>query len=271
MELQHQAIRALLEPEPGRKAKLIRALVTRARQGAEPGSLIESAKAVDTPGIPVRPSLVHPRELKRRGSGTEAGRLALLHAIAHIEFNAMNLALDAAIRYAQLPEGYYRDWLDVAADEARHFELLQNRMQDFGVSYGDFPAHQGLWDMALRTAHDPLDRMALVPRIMEARGLDVTPGMIGQFQRAGDTLTAEILELILEEEVAHVKAGTRWFRYLCDQRGLEPDSTWFERVSHYLGKDIRCPLNYEDRDRAGFRKGELEWLEQACKAQRRSV
>ena len=153
----------------------------------------------------------------------------------------------------------------MAADEARHFQLLEQRMQAFCARYGDFPAHQGLWDMSLRTAHDPLDRMALVPRIMEARGLDVTPGMIRQFERANDMETANILQIILEEEVGHVGAGTRWFRYLCEQRGLDADTTWFERVSHYLGGDIRCPLNYEDRDRAGFRESELEWLKARCR------
>ena len=188
-----------------------------------------------------------------------------MHAIAHIEFNAMNLALDAAVRYAGLPPAFYRDWIRVAADEARHFGLLQARMESMGAAYGDLPAHQGLWDMALRTADDPLDRMALVPRIMEARGLDVTPGMIGQFLQAGDRQTAEILEVILEEEVAHFEAGTRWFRYLCGRRGLAPEATWFERVRHYLGDDIRCPLNLEDRGRAGFRQAELEWLERTCR------
>jgi uncharacterized ferritin-like protein (DUF455 family) len=152
-----------------------------------------------------------------------------------------------------------------AADEARHYRLLSHRLVDFGAAYGDFPAHQGLWDMALRTAHDPLDRMAMVPRILEARGLDVTPAMIGQFQRAGDVQTAQILSVILEEEVAHVEAGTRWFRYLCEQKGQAPDTAWFELVTHYMGTDIRCPLNFEDRSRAGFRQTELDWLKQACR------
>lgn len=270
MDIQQQAIDALLEPDPSRKGALIRALHTAVRSGVGLDSLSANARAIDIPGIPAQPRLVHPRKLGRRGTGTEVGRLALVHAIAHIEFNAMNLALDAAVRYADLPGAFYGDWIGVAADEARHFELLQARMQALGARYGDFPAHQGLWDMALRTADDPLDRMALVPRIMEARGLDVTPGMIGQFQRAGDVETVAILELILEEEVAHVEAGTRWFRYLCDRRGLDPDTTWFARVAHYLGNDIRCPLNYEDRGRAGFRQVELDWLEQACKGQRGS-
>ena len=259
------AVIALIEPDPAQKCALVLALQHALKRGAELDSLVAEARSIDAPGIPARPLLVHPRELRRRGSGTEAGRLALLHAIAHIEFNAMNLALDAVVRYRGLPQAFYRDWIGVAADEARHFSLLQRRMQESGAAYGDFPAHQGLWDMALRTAHDPLDRMALVPRIMEARGLDVTPGMIGQFKRAGDTKTAEVLELILAEEVDHVKAGTRWYRYLCEQRELDADETWFKRVTHYLGSDIRCPLNYEDRECAGFRQTELEWLERACR------
>ena len=265
MNAQQLAIDALLEPDPLNKGGLIQALHEEIENGACIGTLVSQKQALNMPGLPEWPRLLHPRILKRRGSGTEAGRLALMHAIAHIEFNAMNLALDAAVRFAQLPETFYRDWISVAADEARHFQLLEHRMRAFSVGYGDFPAHQGLWDMALRTAHDPLDRMALVPRIMEARGLDVTPGMIKQFKRAKDTETAKILLVILEEEVAHVEAGTRWFRYLCDQRGLDADTTWFDRVSHYLGSDIRCPVNYADRDRAGFRPSELEWLKSSCR------
>ena len=265
MDLQQQAIKAFLETRPEEKGRLIEELQQHAMQGASTETLRANATHFSAPGMPGKPRLVHPRDLKRRGSGTEAGRVALLHAIAHIEFNAMNLALDAAIRFAGLPSAYYLDWISVAADEARHFRLLEQRMRDFALAYGDHPAHQGLWDMALRTAHDPLDRMALVPRIMEARGLDVTPGMIGQFVRAGDGTTAEILGVILEEEVGHVEAGTRWFRFLCEQRKLEADATWFDRVSHYLGGDIRCPVNYEDRGRAGFRDNELEWLSARCR------
>lgn len=262
---QSLAVEALLECDPETKCRLLDRLHQILTAVDYPGNLLTKVNFIDSPGVPDKPELVHPRALKRRGIGTETGRIALLHAIAHIEFNAMNLALDAAVRFAGLPEQYYRDWIEVAADEARHYRLLSDRLADFNARYGDFPAHQGLWDMALRTAHDPLDRMALVPRILEARGLDVTPALVKQFERAGDSQTAQVLALILEEEVAHVEAGSRWFRYLCDARNLDPDTTWFERVTHYMGTDIRCPINLADRDKAGFRKTEIDWLKQACR------
>jgi len=265
MNFQRQAIEALRQTDPVEKCDLITALQTGLESSGDITSLIDNTASIDIPGVPDKPDLVHPRELSRRGSGTAAGRLALLHAIAHIEFNAMNLALDAVIRFKGLPAEYYRDWVLVAADEARHYHLLASRLADFDAKYGDYPAHQGLWDMALRTAHDPLDRMAMVPRILEARGLDVTPAMIKQFDAAQDTRTAEILRQILREEVAHVKAGSRWFRYLCERRGVDSESTWFERVDYYLKGDVRCPVNIEDRSRAGFAHSELEWLKTTCR------
>ena len=265
MNFQSLTVAALKEPDPDAKCYLIAELYAALQSASDISGLIIEAGSIDSPGVPEKPELVHPRALKRRGVGTETGRVVLLHAIAHIEFNAMNLALDAAVRFAGLPEQYYRDWIGVAADEARHYRLLSDRLADFNAGYGDFPAHQGLWDMALRTAHDPLDRMAMVPRILEARGLDVTPAMVKQFEAAGDMQTAQILLLILEEEVAHVEAGTRWFRYLCERAGREPDALWFDRVTHYMGTDIRCPINLKDRDRAGFRKSEIDWLKQACR------
>lgn len=264
-DFQKQAVAALKETEPVIKCALITAFQAELASTDDITTLIDASVAIDTPGVPRKPELVHPRKLSRRGSGTAEGRLALLHAIVHIEFNAMNLALDAAIRFEGLPEQYYRDWILVAADEARHYALLAGRLADFNARYGDYPAHQGLWDMALRTAHDPLDRMAMVPRILEARGLDVTPAMINQFEGAQDKQTAKILRQILEEEVAHVEAGSRWFYFLCQQRGLNSETTWFERVNHYLGDDVRCPINIEDRYRAGFNKRELEWLKATCR------
>lgn len=265
MSFQKKALEALLESDPVQKCRLITALQAELEAAEDISSFRSSSISIEAPGVPEKPERVHPRELSRRGSGTQAGRLVLLHAIAHIEFNAMNLALDAALRFKDLPAQYYRDWILVAADEARHYSLLKNRLADFNTEYGDYPAHQGLWDMALRTAHDPLDRMAMVPRILEARGLDVTPSMIQQFKRAQDTQTAEILSQILEEEVAHVEAGSRWFRYLCDLRSMDPETTWFERVDYYLNGDVRCPVNLEDRRRAGFNKRELEWLKATCR------
>ncbi|MEJ2654165.1 MAG: ferritin-like domain-containing protein [Acidihalobacter sp.] len=149
--------------------------------------------------------------MPRRGLGTREGRAALVHAVAHIEFNAINLALDAVYRFRSLPRAYYDDWLRVADEEARHFMLLADRLTDFGMRYGDLPAHNGLWEMAVKTADDWLLRMALVPRVLEARGLDVTPGMIERLRQAGDMETVAALEVILREEVGHVAIGSRWF------------------------------------------------------------
>lgn len=212
-------------------------------------------------GRPGRPQLVNPSRLARRRLGTRAGCQALVHAVAHIEFNAINLALDAALRFAGMPDDYYRDWLRVAADEARHFRMLSVRLQELGAAYGDLPAHNGLWDMAERTAHDPLVRMALVPRVLEARGLDVTPGMIERLRRAGDEDTVALLEVILEEEEAHVAIGTRWFRYLCEQRGVESEAVFDSLLRQYYKGQLRGPFNIPARQRAGFTDPELKRLE----------
>lgn len=211
-------------------------------------------------GRPDRPELVAPRDLARRGLGTDIGRAALVHAIAHIEFNAINLALDAALRFTGLPEDYYLDWLSVAADEARHYGMLAERLVELGHAYGDFSAHNGLWAMAERTAHDPLIRMALVPRVLEARGLDVTPGMIERLRAAGDARTVACLEIILEEEERHVAIGSRWFRFLCEQRGVDPESTFMRLFEEYFAGQLRGPLNTAARERAGFSGAEIERL-----------
>ncbi len=208
------------------------------------------------PGHPQHPVLVAPRALKSRGLGTAHGRAALVHAVAHIEFNAVNLALDAMYRFRDLPVDYYRDWYSVAVDEARHFELLSDRLHQLGFAYGDFPAHNGLWEAACNTAHSCLARMALVPRVLEARGLDVTPGMIDRLEHAGDQPTIAILRIILSEEVAHVAIGTRWFRYCCARQGLDPDPTFLELVRAHSASAIRRPFNEEARRAAGFTDGE---------------
>lgn len=213
-----------------------------------------------TPGVPGRPPqlvLVHPAKVPRRGLGSDAGRAALIHAIAHIEFNAINLALDAALRFAGLPPDYYADWLSVARDEARHFRLLAGRLAALGHTYGDFPAHDGLWEAAEKTAHDPLVRMALVPRVLEARGLDVTPGMIARLREAGDAGTVAVLEVILREEVRHVAIGTRWFHHLCAQRSLDPPAT-FRRLLAEHGMRLHPPFNRAARLAAGFAVEEFE-------------
>jgi uncharacterized ferritin-like protein (DUF455 family) len=215
-------------------------------------------------GRPAKPELVPPAQLPRRGLGSERGRLALIHAIAHIEFNAINLAWDAVQRFPGMPREYYTDWVQVAKEEAHHFRLLRDRLLDGGIDYGEFEAHDGLWQMARRTAHDPLIRMALVPRMLEARGLDVTPGIMERFHKLGDQLTVAALEIIQQEEVGHVTFGDRWFRYLCQQRGVEPEETYFSLLSDFLNGEIRCPLHREARLQAGFTPGELDRLEALC-------
>ncbi|MGB5290674.1 MAG: ferritin-like domain-containing protein [Lysobacterales bacterium] len=209
-------------------------------------------------GHPPRPELVAPANLRRRRLGSEEGRAALVHAVTHIEFNAINLALDAAYRFRDMPSQYYLDWISVAADEARHYQLLSTRLKSMGYHYGDFPAHNGLWEMAQRTADDCLKRMALVPRVLEARGLDVTPGMIEKLTTAGDHETVRILRIILEEEVRHVEIGSHWFRICCDQRGLEPEETFLKLLKEYFAGTLRGPFNMAARMQAGFTQREMD-------------
>ena len=216
--------------------------------------------AVPCPGRPARPELVDPARVPRRRLGSPEGRAALVHAIAHIEFNAINLALDAAYRFRGLPAAFYRDWLSVAEDEARHFLLLQGRLEDMGFSYGDFPAHNGLWEMAIKTAHSCTVRMALVPRVLEARGLDVTPGMIRRLEDVGDERTVAALKVILDEEVRHVAIGTHWFRWCCRQEKLDPMKTFLALLAEYYGSEPRGPFNLEARFEAGFSKEEMAAL-----------
>lgn len=216
------------------------------------------------PGRPPTPKLVHPRDLQRRGFGTPEGRAAFIHAIAHIEFNAIDLAWDAVYRFRNLPREYYADWVGVASDEARHFVMLRERLREFGHDYGDFDAHNGLWEMAEKTAHDGLARMALVPRVLEARGLDVTPGMIVKLRALGDDATADILEVILREEVAHVAAGSTWFRWHCERGGIEPKSRFRELLVEYARANLHGPFNLEARSAAGFDEDELRALQQVA-------
>lgn len=209
------------------------------------------------PGRPAMPRLVHPRDVPQRGVGSPAGRVALLHAIAHIEFNAIDLALDAVWRFADMPARWYRDWISVAADEARHFSLLADELERRGHAYGDFDAHDGLWEMAMSTRHDCLARVALVPRLMEARGLDVTPLIIRKLQQAGDAAAVAILQVILREEVGHVAIGNRWFTTLCKDRGLDTSKGWDELARRHGASAPKGPFNVEARLAAGFTPEEL--------------
>ena len=256
------ARRCLLESDPQRKVALTRACAGEFLEGrlTAPATPAD-ATPIDAPGRPHRPRLIEPRKLPQRGLGSAEGRAALVHAIAHIEFNAINLAWDAVHRFRDMPPAFYRDWVGVAADEARHFALLDGRLAELGHAYGDFDAHNGLWDMALQTADSCLRRMALVPRVLEARGLDVTPGMIARLRAVGDLATVEILELILREEVAHVAAGSRWFAYCCGEAGLEPEATFAELLEQCMRGSLRGPFNTEARLSAGFSKAELAHID----------
>jgi len=209
------------------------------------------------PGHPAKPELVSPLTVKHRAMNTPDGRAAMIHALIHIEFNAINLALDALWRFPNLPRAYYADWLKVAAEEALHFTLLTEHLQTQNFSYGDFPAHNGLWDMAVRTQHDALTRMALLPRTMEARGLDVVPGMSAKLVQAGDKQIAPILDIILRDEIGHVAIGNRWFNYLCEQRELAPAATYATLLAEYNSLPRRGPFNLEARRAAGFSAQEL--------------
>jgi uncharacterized ferritin-like protein (DUF455 family) len=215
---------------------------------------------IDAPGRPSRPRLVMPRDVPQRGLGTHEGRAALVHAVAHIEFNAINLAWDAVYRFRAMPDDYYRDWVSVAHDESRHFMMLSARLAQLGHAYGDFDAHNGLWEMAMKTAHSCLARMALVPRVLEARGLDVTPGMIARLRSVGDDATADVLETILREEVPHVAAGTRWFRFCCAREARDPETTFAELLREYVPTGLRGPFNLDARRAAGFAESELAGL-----------
>ena len=217
------------------------------------------------PGRPEKPEMVSALSVNKRKLSTQEGRAALIHSLAHIEFNAINLALDAVYRFRYLPRDYYSDWLKVAAEEANHFILLRNYLRTMGYDYGAFTAHNGLWDMAVSTAHDPMVRMALVPRVMEARGLDVLPGIMHKFKSSGNEEVVEILEIILRDEVGHVTIGNRWYKYLCQQRGLEPIATFRTLLQEYNAPKLRGPLHTEARLAAGFTEAEIKMLEDSIK------
>lgn len=256
-----QVKRCLLEPDPARKVSM--AGTTRDAWLAGQLSLGETTPVMTLmePGRPVKPELVAPRELARRSMHSPVGRAALIHALCHIEFNAINLALDAVYRFRDMPSAFHSDWLKVACEEAHHFCLLEHHLQSLGYAYGDFPAHNGLWEMAVETDHDVMVRMALVPRVMEARGLDVTPSIIGKLEAAGDEAAVAILRIIQHDEVGHVEIGTRWYRELCVQRGLDPFNTFKQLLRQYLKGPVKGPYDVLRRKRAGFSDEELAFLE----------
>jgi uncharacterized ferritin-like protein (DUF455 family) len=252
--------------DPDKKVALTRQVATLWRAGRCSLATSTPPESIAVPGRPDKPVLVHPSQVKRRKLTTPLGQAAFLHALVHIEFNAINLAWDAVYRFRNMPVDFYSDWIRVAEDEALHYQLLSRRLQDTGHAYGDFPAHNGLWEMACKTTDDVLLRMALVPRVLEARGLDVTPTMIERLQQAGDEKSAVILGRILEDEIGHVLAGSRWFHHVCRQRELEPVKTFADLLRMHLPGHNTMPLNVSARKQAGFSREELEMLDKIANA-----
>ncbi len=260
MDLREQARAALALSDPVAKAEAARALDEACRAGAALDAQAALAETPGLPGRPPRPLLVAATSLPRRSPFTAEGRAGLLHAVAHIEFNAINLALDAVWRFAAMPPAYYRDWLRVAAEEALHFSLLREHLRSLGHDYGDFDAHDGLWAMAERTRHDIVARMALVPRTLEARGLDATPPMQARLRKAGDLRAVEILDIILRDEIGHVAIGNHWYRWLCERQGLDPLALYPQLAARHQAPRLRAPLNLDARRAAGFDADELAAL-----------
>jgi len=265
-ELRARALACLLESDPSAKVAMVAAMAAMAAMPAtgksalpaDPAAVLEADGPV--PGRPARPELVPPRLVGRRSMVTAEGRAMLVHALAHIEFNAMNLALDALWRFAGMPGQYYADWLRVAAEEATHFSLLAAHLAVLGHAYGDYPGHDSLWEMVDKTRGDVLARMALVPRTLEARGLDAIPPLRAKLAQAGDMAAAAILDIILRDEVGHVEIGNSWYGYLCQQRGLELRATYAQLARQYEAPTLRGPFNLEARRRAGFSELELSDL-----------
>lgn len=262
-ELRNQALAILALTDPLQKVDSVQALWEQLQAGQvqiDVHADLTPAPVAVIPGRPDRPELVPPLQVKRRSMSTPEGRAALLHALSHIEFNAINLALDAIWRFADMPDEYYKDWLKVAAEEALHFTLLAKHLKGMGYAYGDFPGHDTLWEMVAKTQEDVLARMALVPRTMEARGLDAAPSTRNKLQQVGDHAGAAIIDIILRDEIGHVAIGNRWFGYLCQLRDLDPIQCYADLAQRFKAPKLRAPFNLEARRAAGFSEKELQIL-----------
>lgn len=242
----------LLSAEPREKVKAARRAAREWRAGRLEHRFDQPMP--DRPMRPVRPELLSPSQMPKRGrGGSERGRIAMLHALAHIEYGAIDLAFDMAGRFGPLfPPDFIDDWFFVGADEAIHFALLDRRLKALGSSYGALPAHDGLWEAAESTAHDVLARLAVVPMVLEARGLDVTPATVTRFEASGDVRSANILMRIYRDEIRHVSVGTRWFKSAVESKGMDPVSTWRRLIGTYFRGSLKPPFNDSARDEAGL-------------------
>ncbi len=254
--LRHTALQLILLDDPDAKAAAVRAL---------PNNLLIDPRLqlAEPPGVPGRldrPVLLAPSAMPNRSVGSVEGRAGLLHALAHIERNAIDLALDVVWRFSGMPEAFYQDWLLVAREEALHFQLLHAHLQTLGVAYGDLPAHDGLWEMAAKTRGDVLARMALVPRTLEARGLDASPPIRNKLISVGDRRGGEIIDIILRDEIGHVAIGNHWYRHLCQARGQAPVAHYAVLAEQYGAPRLKGPFNLDARRAAGFDEDELALL-----------
>lgn len=261
MDVEALALDALMCADSQEKCARVVALQERWRMRELSRSGISSAGRIVDPGRPLRPELVSPNQVPRRSPHTVHGRAALVHAVTHIEFNAINLALDCALRFSVEGDDFVTQWLSVAHEESLHFGLLCARLSALGYAYGDFSAHNGLWDMAVKTDDDFLARMALVPRLLEARGLDATPMIQAKLRQVGDMETLEILDVILRDEIGHVAIGDKWFRVECARRGLEVEEAFRGLIATFGALPPRPPLNIEARLAAGFSAEEIKSFE----------
>jgi len=257
MLLFDQLLKAYESTDATQKCDLMRA----AHENFQAGAVFAFKSVKLKTGFPEKPEWVAPRLLPKRGLGSADGRAALWHAIAHIEFNAINLALDACLRFADMPEQYYADWIQVAYEESYHFSLIRSRLKALGYDYGHLNGHKGLWQMCEHTEDDCMVRMATAPRVIDARGLDVTTNMMQKLELAGDDKATEILSIILRDEINHVAVGNRWFKYLCEKRNLHPLDTFEKLSAQYIRGQLKGPYDREARVRAGFDHEEIDWLE----------
>lgn len=254
--LSDAAVEVLTTSDPHEKTRISRQYAAKWFESVEAGNPlpIGNAKPPDQPGRPKKPELLSPRDVPRRRAKTRAGRIALLHAIAHIELNAVDLHWDIIARFTHvnMPQGFYDDWVKSADEESKHFNLLSDRLKAYDSYYGDMPAHAGMWRSAEDTAEDFMGRLAVVPMVLEARGLDVTPGMISMFEKVEDAETVEALSIIYAEEVGHVAYGSKWFHFLCGRHECDPKGTFHSLVQKYFHSSLRPPFNEEKRAEAGI-------------------